>query len=162
MKIEFILVSICATVQSLDDDKNISRKHFGLSFYNRCEDYIKTFKCMTACKSIGFQIFRMNRLCKCSCHEMKTSTILPFFKWRTNGTTRKRPRTYSPKLYHVVGSLSPPTTPGVDEETTDRVDTPPSDSKVECTTVAEKGSDTQTKSAAETPAGGNAAETTAS
>lgn len=62
---------------------------------------------MTACKSIGFEIFRMNNNCKCTCHETKTSTILPFAKWRTNGTTRKEPSTFRPSLYHVVGTLSP-------------------------------------------------------
>ncbi|CAK1549935.1 unnamed protein product [Leptosia nina] len=39
---------------------------------------------------------------------MKTSTFLPFFMWRTNGTTRRIPKTLPPKLYQVVGTLFPP------------------------------------------------------
>lgn len=80
------------------------RKHYGLSFHNHCGDYVKSFKCMTTCKMMGFQVFRMNFKCKCSCHEMKTSTILPFFKWRTNGTTKTVPKTQSARLYDIVGS----------------------------------------------------------
>lgn len=90
------------------DNSNDSRKHYGLSFHIDCKDYVKTFKCMSACKSIGYQVFRMNSRCKCSCHDMKTSTVLPFFKWRTNGTTRSLPKTRSPRLYHIVGTLSLP------------------------------------------------------
>lgn len=93
-------------ITGIGDD---SRKHYGLSFHSSCSDYIKTFKCMSSCKSIGFQIYRLDNNCKCTCHELKTSTILPFFKWGTNGTTRKRPRTYDPKLYHIIGTLSPAT-----------------------------------------------------
>lgn len=85
------------------------RKHYGLSLYESCKNYVKVFKCMVGCKSIGFQIFRMNRNCKCSCHEMKTSTILPYFKWRTNGTTRFLPKLQTPKLYEIVGTLFVPT-----------------------------------------------------
>lgn len=64
---------------------------------------------MSACKSIGLQVYRLNFKCVCTCHDVKTSTILPFFRWRTNGTTRKVPKTHSPKLYDIVGTLSPAT-----------------------------------------------------
>uniref|UniRef100_A0A2A4JZA2 Uncharacterized protein n=1 Tax=Heliothis virescens TaxID=7102 RepID=A0A2A4JZA2_HELVI len=57
----------------------------------------------------------MDFKCKCSCHELKTTTILPFFKWRTNGTTKTWARTHSPNLYHLVGTLSPATYPDYDE-----------------------------------------------
>lgn len=40
---------------------------------------------------------------------MKTTTVLPFFIWRTNGTTMKMPKLQSVKLYDVVGTLSPAT-----------------------------------------------------
>lgn len=73
---------------------------------------------MTACKSIGYQVFRLNRLCKCTCHELKTSTILPFFQWKTNGTTKKIPKTFSPRLYDVVGTLSPASITNSTEVTT--------------------------------------------
>lgn len=63
---------------------------------------------MTACKSMGFQVFRLDYKCKCTCHELKTTTILPAFVWRTNGTTKQLPATYSPKLYAIVGTMSPP------------------------------------------------------
>ncbi|CAG9566876.1 unnamed protein product [Danaus chrysippus] len=77
---------------------------------------------------------------------MKTSTILPFFKWRTNGTTKVLPKTASPGLYHVVGTLSPP--PGSSEEIstttddteTDSVETTELPSSV-ATTVVENVSD---------------------
>lgn len=36
--------------------------------------------------------------------------------WRTNGTTRKLPPTYSPSLYHIVGTLSPATIVFSDDE----------------------------------------------
>ncbi|CAG5022151.1 unnamed protein product [Parnassius apollo] len=48
----------------------------------------------------------MNFKCKCSCHDLKTTTILPFFKWRTNGTTKTVPKTQSPRLYDVVGKYT--------------------------------------------------------
>ncbi|CAH0725846.1 unnamed protein product, partial [Brenthis ino] len=75
---------------------------------------------MTACKSIGYQVFRLNTSCKCSCHEIKTSTELPYFKWKTNGTTMQIPKTFSPKVYHVVGTLSPATIIGITDN--DNVD----------------------------------------
>lgn len=46
--------------------------------------------------------------CRCTCHTMKTTTILPFFKWRTNGTTKTVPRTQNPKLYDIVRIRSSP------------------------------------------------------
>ncbi|KAF9415587.1 hypothetical protein HW555_006795 [Spodoptera exigua] len=92
-----------------------SRKHYGLSYHTACKDYIKTFTCMTACKSIGYQIFRLDFTCKCKCHELKTTTVLPFFKWRTNGTTRKWGRTSSPSLYNIAGTLSPRTYPDYED-----------------------------------------------
>ncbi|CAG4944766.1 unnamed protein product [Colias eurytheme] len=49
---------------------------------------------------------------------MKTSTILPFFMWRTNGTTRKIPKTYEPQLYQVVGTLFPPESLSSNEDMT--------------------------------------------
>ncbi|CAG9784394.1 unnamed protein product [Diatraea saccharalis] len=58
----------------------------------------------------------MDWKCKCTCHVMKTTTVVPFFMWRTNGTTRKLPKTFSPQLYHVVGTLSPATYSGEDTE----------------------------------------------
>lgn len=69
---------------------------------------MRAFKCLTVCKSIGYQIHRLDTFCKCTCHDIKTSTFLPFFKYRTNGTTRRQPKTFSPRLYHVVGPYSPP------------------------------------------------------
>ncbi|VVD01816.1 unnamed protein product [Leptidea sinapis] len=36
---------------------------------------------------------------------MKSSTVLPFFMWRTVGTTAKMPKTFPPKLYQIVGTL---------------------------------------------------------
>ncbi|CAF4759338.1 unnamed protein product [Pieris macdunnoughi] len=105
MKILFFL-ALYAGIESLEEDD--LRKHYGLSFYNKCGNYVKIFNCLTACKSLGYQIFRLNHKCSCSCHEMKTSTFLPFFMWRTNGTTRKVPKTNAPKLYQVVGTLFPP------------------------------------------------------
>lgn len=38
---------------------------------------------------------------------MKTTTILPFFKWRTNGTKKAVPSTKSAGQYDVAGTLSP-------------------------------------------------------
>ncbi|XP_075991616.1 uncharacterized protein LOC142986791 isoform X2 [Anticarsia gemmatalis] len=114
----FLFVLVHSSNNDLDKtDNETSRKHYGLSFHVKCSDYVKTFTCMTACKSIGYQVFRMDFRCKCSCHDLKTTTILPFFKWRTNGTTRKRPETYSVPLYHIVGTLSPATEE--EEETTE-------------------------------------------
>lgn len=85
----------------LTDDGEF-RKHYGLSFYDKCKNYIKVFKCLTSCKQMGYSIFRLNFECKCACHEMKTSTVLPYFKFSTNGTTREFPLTYSPRIYDVV------------------------------------------------------------
>ncbi|KPJ13818.1 hypothetical protein RR48_08632 [Papilio machaon] len=34
---------------------------------------------------------------------MKTTTIVPYFKWRTNGTTKTVPKTQSPRLYDIIG-----------------------------------------------------------
>lgn len=84
-----------------------SRKHYGLSFDGPCKRYSLVFKCMNQCKSIGYQLHRLDRSCNCSCYQMKTSTILPFFRWKTNGTTKKVPKTHSPRLYDIVGTLSP-------------------------------------------------------
>ncbi|KAL4708085.1 hypothetical protein ACJJTC_009864 [Scirpophaga incertulas] len=103
------LLWLCACINALNDTTEDFRKHYGLSIYNKCHDYIKTFKCLTACKAIGFQMIRMDRTCKCSCHVMKTTTPVPFFMWRTNGTTRKLPFTDNPRLYNIVGTLSPAT-----------------------------------------------------
>lgn len=50
---------------------------------------------------------------------MKTSTILPFFKWRTNGTTRKLIVTNSPRLYSVAGTAYPKERTTVEETTTE-------------------------------------------
>lgn len=61
---------------------------------------------MTTCKSIGYEVYRINFRCKCVCHKLKTTTELPFYIWRTNGTTRKVPKTFSPQLYHIVGTIS--------------------------------------------------------
>lgn len=66
---------------------------------------------MTSCKSIGYEVYRINFRCKCVCHKLKTTTDLPFYIWRTNSTTRKVPKTFSPHLYHVVGTLSPASSP---------------------------------------------------
>lgn len=77
---------------------------------------------MTTCKSIGYEVYRINFRCKCVCHKLKTTTELPFFVWRTNGTTRKIPKTFSPQLYHVVGTISAtpiPKTTTVEAEDTD-------------------------------------------
>ncbi|KAI8427913.1 hypothetical protein MSG28_002255 [Choristoneura fumiferana] len=92
------------TSSSNDTD---SRKHYGLSFDGPCKRYNRVFKCMNQCKSIGYQLYRLDRNCNCSCYQMKTSTILPFFRWKTNGTTKKVPKTHSPRLYDIVGTLSP-------------------------------------------------------
>ncbi|CAK1603108.1 unnamed protein product [Parnassius mnemosyne] len=102
--IYYLLFLTWVSIYCLDDED--FRKHYGLSFHNQCGDYVKSFKCMTTCKMMGFQIFRMNYKCKCSCHEMKTSTVLPYFKWRTNGTTKTVPKTQSPRLYDVVGKYT--------------------------------------------------------
>lgn len=83
------------------------RKRYGLSFDERCKNYRIVFQCMTTCKSIGYQVYRINFRCKCVCHKFKTTTELPFYVWRTNGTTRKIPQTFRPQLYHIVGTLSP-------------------------------------------------------
>ncbi|RVE42570.1 hypothetical protein evm_012783 [Chilo suppressalis] len=114
------LVLLCASIYTLDDSSDDFRKHYGLSYYRLCKEYVKIFKCLSACKSVGFQIIRMDQKCKCTCHAMKTTTPVPYFKWRTNGTTRKLPKTYSPQLYHIVGTLSPATT-----KQTPNVTTPP-------------------------------------
>nr|XP_021184072.2 uncharacterized protein LOC110371933 [Helicoverpa armigera] len=118
MKVLIAIALFLAAVIPLDGENNVvsgddkkSRKHYGLSYHNKCKDFVKTFTCMTSCKSIGFQVFRMDFKCKCYCHELKTTTILPFFKWRTNGTTKTWAKTHSPSLYHVVGTLSPATYP---------------------------------------------------
>ncbi|KAJ8726381.1 hypothetical protein PYW07_001079 [Mythimna separata] len=113
---------LAAFVISLHGDGEIARKHYGLSFHSKCIDYVQSFTCMTTCKSIGFTVFRMDFRCKCSCHALKTTTILPFFKWRTNGTTKTLPRTQSPSLYHIAGTISPPT---VETTTTEVVITAP-------------------------------------
>lgn len=63
---------------------------------------------MSTCKSLNYKIYRLNTFCKCSCHALSSTTILPFFKWRTNGTKRARPKTRSPGQYDVAGTLSPP------------------------------------------------------
>ncbi|XP_013181118.1 PREDICTED: uncharacterized protein LOC106127559 [Papilio xuthus] len=99
--IYFILFLTCVFAYSSDDES--IRKHYGLSFHNHCSDYVKSFKCMTTCKMMGFQIFRMNFKCKCSCHDMKSTTIVPYFKWRTNGTTKTVPKTQSARLYDIIG-----------------------------------------------------------
>lgn len=72
---------------------------------------------MSACKSIGYQVFRMDMRCKCTCHELKTTTILPFFKWRTNGTIQRVHKTVSVGLFNIVGTLSPQPTIETDETT---------------------------------------------
>ncbi|KAJ8729408.1 hypothetical protein PYW08_000989 [Mythimna loreyi] len=110
VQITFALVLV-ASISSLQGDgiNETARKHYGLSFHSKCIDYVKSFTCMTTCKSIGFRVFRLDFRCKCSCHEIKTTTILPFFKWRTNGTTKTLPSTQSPGLYHIAGTISPPT-----------------------------------------------------
>lgn len=102
-------LSFCSFSGNIDSDK--SRKHYGMSYHVKCDNYVKSFTCMSACKSIGFQVFRMDHRCKCSCHELKTTTILPFFKWLTNGTTMQWHKTRSVPLYNIVGTLSPPTYP---------------------------------------------------
>lgn len=71
---------------------------------------------MSACKAMSFQVYRIDQRCRCTCHEMQTTTILPFFKWRTNGTTRAVPKTRSVKIYEIVGTISPP--PETDTEPT--------------------------------------------
>lgn len=113
------------------DDSERSRKHYGLSFHANCRDYLKTFTCLSACKSIGFQVFRLGFSCQCSCHELKTTTLLPFFKWRSNGTTKTWAKTSSPQLYHIIGTLSPATYPDytdiVNETTVDTQSESPDD-----------------------------------
>lgn len=68
-------------------------------------------------------MYRINFRCKCVCHKFRTTTELPFYVWRTNGTTRKLPRTFRPQLYHIVGTLSPKpihkTTTEVNNDTTE-------------------------------------------
>ncbi|KAH9632737.1 hypothetical protein HF086_013109 [Spodoptera exigua] len=110
-----LLLAVCAFFFKGGGESKKSRKHYGLSYHTACKDYIKTFTCMTACKSIGYQIFRLDFTCKCKCHELKTTTVLPFFKWRTNGTTRKWGRTSSPSLYNIAGTLSPRTYPDYED-----------------------------------------------
>lgn len=75
---------------------------------------------MTTCKSIGYEVYRINFRCKCVCHKLKTTTELPYFIWRTNGTTRKIPQTFSPQLYHIVGTIS--ATPITRRRVTDSTD----------------------------------------
>lgn len=108
------IISSCIFSDTEDD----FRKHYGLSYYENCKIYSKIFKCLTSCKSMGYKVFRMGTSCKCTCHELKTTTELPFFVWRTNGTTRQTPATYSPSLYHIVGTLSPPTAATTEENIT--------------------------------------------
>lgn len=74
---------------------------------------------------------------------MKTSTELPYFKWRTNGTTMQLPKTFSPKLYHVVGTLSPPTIIDITENSTVDIDDSP---KKETTSITDEMNQTTTES----------------
>lgn len=78
---------------------------------------------MSVCKSIGYEVFRLNYMCKCTCHEIKTTTVVPYFKWRTNGTPKAMPKTFSPPLYHIVGTLSPPPGSMIENTTTSTVKT---------------------------------------
>ncbi|XP_053601125.1 uncharacterized protein LOC128669915 [Plodia interpunctella] len=83
------------------------RKHYGLSHY-KCQDKVKTFKCLAACKSHGYQIFRISTKCECSCFDLRRPDVLPFFKWRTTtDVTKSFPKTHSVSLYHIIGTLSP-------------------------------------------------------
>ncbi|XP_022821094.1 uncharacterized protein LOC111352710 [Spodoptera litura] len=134
-----LLLAVCAIFFKGGGETKRSRKHYGLSYHSGCKDYIKTFTCMTACKSIGYQVFRLDFRCKCTCHELKTTTILPFFKWRTNGTTRAWVKTSSPSLYHIYGTLSPAT-----YSTTENL-----------TTLAETTEPSATPNPCETPKSGN-------
>lgn len=54
---------------------------------------------------------------------MKTTTVVPYFKWRTNGTPKAMPKTFSPRLYHIVGTLSSPSSSMTDKLTTSTVKT---------------------------------------
>lgn len=108
---------------------------------------------MTTCKSIGYEVYRINFRCKCVCHKFKTTTDLPFFIWRTNSTTRKIPETFSPQLYHVVGTISAtpipkmPVTIGTDETTSvDANDTDHNDTEGN-TTVGNETDDATTEQA---------------
>lgn len=80
---------------------------------------------------------------------MKTSTILPFFKWQTNGTTKVLPKTASPGLYHIVGTLSPP--PGDSEE----ISTTINDTESETIITTELPSSVQTTVVENVTDGGN-------
>lgn len=103
-------------ISAVTDD--VDQRKYGLNFHNGCQDYVKVFKCATTCKSKGFQIYRLQFKCKCTCHQKKSAQSLPYFKWRTTGTTRKVPLTKSPELWSIVGTLYPPerktTTPAPD------------------------------------------------
>ncbi|KAJ2953652.1 hypothetical protein O0L34_g1264 [Tuta absoluta] len=135
MKLFIVFVLIAAVTSENENDTSfnttanntLSRKHFGLSFNNRCPKPRVVFKCMTTCKSIGFQIFRLNFRCNCSCHALKTTTILPFFKWRTNGTTKTLGTTRRPRIFEIYGPMfhSLETTIKVEKNESENITCPP-------------------------------------
>lgn len=68
---------------------------------------------------------------------MKTTTIVPYFKWRTNGSTKTVPKTQSARLYDIIG-IETVTTQGYTGNATCPTyyypTTPPSDTKSQNTT----------------------------
>lgn len=89
-----------------DVEKN--QRKYGLSLNDGCKEYIKVFKCMTNCMALNFQIYRLNFKCECTCHKKKSIySTLPYFQWKTTGTTKKVPKTRSPYLWSIVGTLAP-------------------------------------------------------
>ncbi|XP_047986829.1 uncharacterized protein LOC125226783 [Leguminivora glycinivorella] len=92
---------------SMDMNETDARKRYGYGFYGPCDNYRITFLCMTNCKSLGYEVYRLDRSCKCTCHEMRSTMALPYYKWYTTDTPKRVPTTRSARLWDVVGTLSP-------------------------------------------------------
>lgn len=161
-----VLITNCSTLDTLDSEfgvKNesiyqnetvnisaianaVNHRKYGYSLNDGCKEYVKVFKCLTACKSKNFEIYRLNFRCKCTCHQKKSSKSLPYFKWMTTGTTKKVPKTQSPSLWSIIGTLSLPRITTINDSisTYECYTKPvqPIESAGNETTVAEKGTTT--------------------